>query len=266
MPMLFPRAWRGLTNLCFALALAGCAHAPAANGDATRWSNTQQLVLVAVPDWNSTQGTLRRYERGADGGWTPVGEAEPIVIGRSGAAWGVGLHDLPAGTDAPVKREGDGRSPAGVFAIGEAFGYADTADTGLRYAPMDAGDWCVDVPASPLYNRIVDTAEVGAEAVAGSSEPMRRDLHADGDQRYRLGFVIEHNARARPQAGSCIFAHLWKGPDSTTAGCTAMAPPTMQALLHWLDADRHPVFVLLPQAEYRRLWRAWRLPEPEATR
>jgi L,D-peptidoglycan transpeptidase YkuD (ErfK/YbiS/YcfS/YnhG family) len=267
MPMPFPRAWRGLTSLCFALVLAaGCAHAPAASGDAIRWSNAQQLVLVTVPGWDDTQGTLRRYARDADGGWQPVGDAQPIVIGRTGAAWGLGLHGLPADPDAPVKREGDGRSPAGVFAIGEAFGYAAEADTGLRYAPMDAGDWCVDVPASPLYNRIVDTAEVGVDAVAGSSEPMRRDLHADGDQRYRLGFVIEHNAQARPQAGSCIFAHLWKGPDSTTAGCTAMAPATMQALLHWLDADRHPVFVLLPQAEHRRLWQAWRLPAPEAAR
>lgn len=262
------RAWRGTLATSLALLLAaGCAHRPAADGQATRWADAQQLVLVTVPGWDSTQGTLRRYERSADDGWHAVDAAQPVVIGRSGAAWGLGLHDIPADAGgAPVKREGDGRSPAGVFAIGEAFGYAAQAETALPYAAMDAGDYCVDVPASPLYNRIVDVADVGTEAVEGSTEPMRRDLHAGGDQRYRLGFVIAHNARARPQAGSCIFAHLWKSPDSTTAGCTAMAPPTMQALLRWLDADRHPLFVLLPQAEYRRLWRAWRLPAPEEAR
>ena len=267
MPIPSPRAWRGLTTFCCALVFAaGCAHKPAAGAGATRWSNARQLVLVTVPDWNSTQGALRRYERDADGEWRAAGDAQPIVIGRTGAAWGLGLHDVPAGNGAPVKREGDGRSPAGVFAIGEAFGYAARAETGLAYAAMDAGDYCIDVPASPLYNRIVDTADVGADAVKGSTEPMRRDLHADGDQRYRLGFVIEHNPQARAQAGSCIFAHLWTGPDGSTAGCTAMAPPTMQALLQWLDADRHPVFVLLPRAEYRRLWQAWRLPAPEDAR
>jgi L,D-peptidoglycan transpeptidase YkuD (ErfK/YbiS/YcfS/YnhG family) len=61
-------------------------------------------------------------------------------------------------------------------------------------------------------------------------------------------------------AGSCIFAHLWKSPDTATAGCTAMQPEAMQALLAWLDPKRQPVFVLLPQAEYGRLKTAWRLP------
>src|SRR3546814_14689958 len=88
---------------------------------------------------------------------------------------------------------------------------------------MQAGSWCMDVVDSPLYNRIVDARDVGDAAVEGSSEPMRRDLHNDGDQRYRSGFVIEHNPEARKGAGSCIFAHLWKAPGAPTAGCTAMA-------------------------------------------
>jgi L,D-peptidoglycan transpeptidase YkuD (ErfK/YbiS/YcfS/YnhG family) len=165
-----------------------------------------------------------------------------------------------------VKREGDGRAPAGVFAVGPAFGYAGDAATALPYAPMDAGDWCIYVPASPLYNTIVDAADVGAAAVEGSTEPMRRDLHADGDQRYRLGFVIEHNTAAVPGAGSCIFAHLWKAPGAPTAGCTAMADPAMDALLGWLDPARAPVFVLLPRAELERLHADWHLPAPDATR
>ena len=63
-------------------------------------------------------------------------------------------------------------------------------------------------------------------------------------------------------AGSCIFAHLWKTPDTATAGCTAMAPATMDAVLAWLDPAQRPVFVLLPASEYRALQAAWRLPEP----
>jgi L,D-peptidoglycan transpeptidase YkuD (ErfK/YbiS/YcfS/YnhG family) len=94
----------------------------------------------------------------------------------------------------------------------------------------------------------------------GSTEPMRRDLHAKGDQRYRLGFVIEHNADGRDGAGSCIFAHLWKAPGEATAGCTAMAPGAMDALLGWLRADAHPVMVQLTDAELARLRAPWRLP------
>lgn len=247
------------------LALGACALAPAKTPAPLPWDKSRQMVVVTTPDWDATRGTLRRFARDASGTWQPVGEAQPIVVGRSGSGWGFGLNPAPDQAVAagdPIKREGDGRAPAGVFAIGTAFGYAADADTRLPYRAMDASDWCIDVSGSPLYNRIVDADDVGQAAVEGSTEPMRRDLHADGDQRYRLGFVIEHNPRAVPMAGSCIFAHLWKTPDTATAGCTAMAPDTMDAVLGWLDPALHPVFVLLPDAEYRELRSAWRLPEP----
>jgi len=76
----------------------------------------------------------------------------------------------------------------------------------------------------------------------------------------REGFVIEHNASAVPGQGSCIFAHLWRQPGEATAGCTAMAPERMSALLEWLSPQAKPLFVLLPQAEYQRLQHDWELP------
>jgi len=241
--------------------IAGCAHQRLQSAESSHWRQAQQLVLVTTADWNADHGLQWRYERTSTG-WRQVGDAQPVMVGRSGAAWGLGLHD--AGHRGPVKREGDGRSPAGVFAIGEAFGYAPTVATSLPYAAMQASNYCVDVSGSPLYNRIVDADVVGAAAVAQATEPMRRDLHADGDQRYRLGFVIGHNTQARPMAGSCIFAHLWKSPEDPTTGCTAMAPPTMDALLGWLRPDLHPVFVLLPLPKYRQLHGAWGLPALDA--
>ena len=239
--------------------LAACAHVDDAAKPAG-WRQARQMVLVTTPGWDSNQGMLRSFERTADG-WRQVGVAAPVMIGRAGAAWGLGLHPAQPG---PQKREGDGRAPAGVFTIGSAFGYAASAATALPYAAMDAGDYCIDVNDSPLYNRIVDAKAVGAKAIEGSTEPMRRDLHADGDQRYRLGFVIEHNIEARPGGGSCIFAHLWKSPTDATAGCTAMDPATMDRLLAWLQPSQQPVLVLLPEPEYLRLRDAWQLPQPES--
>lgn len=256
-------ALRALLPFLLLFVLAGCAHQPAAHNAATRWNQARQLILVTVHDWDSDHGTLRRYARDAGGAWQPSADAQDVVIGRSGAAWGIGLQGpQQAG---PVKVEGDGRSPAGVFAIGEAFGYGNTARTALPYAPMTASDYCIDVSGSPLYNRIVDAKTVGEDAVAGSTEPMRRDLHADGDQRYKLGFVIDHNladadTQAKPAAGSCIFAHIWKSPGTPTAGCTAMPEAVMEQTLAWLDPAMHPIFVLLPDTEYARLQAAWQLP------
>jgi len=220
-------------------------------------ADARQLVLVTTADWNSTKATLRTFTRAADG-WHRASAPVPVVIGRAGAAWGIGLNPPQAGSG---KREGDGRSPAGMFSIGTAFGYAAAENTQWPYAVMSADDYCIDVDGSPLYNRIVDASKVGSAAIAGSTEPMRRDLHSGGDQAYKLGFVIEHNPRGTAGAGSCIFAHLWKAPDSTTAGCTAMSEPVMQALVAWLRPRDHPVFVLLPTAEYKRLKAAWGLPD-----
>ena len=238
------------------LALAGCAHRASPSVDA-EWKQARQAVVVVTPDWNSDHGTLRTFER-SDGAWREVGTVQSVTVGRNGSAWGLGLH--PGGLPGPNKQEGDGRSPAGVFGIGEAFGYADKARTALPYAAMQASHYCVDVSGSPLYNRIVDADTVGADAVTGSTEPMRLDLRKPGDQRYRLGFVIEHNPQARPNAGSCIFAPLWKQPGEATAGCTAMADPTMDRLLAWLRPEQRPVFVLMPSAQYRSLRAEWNLP------
>ena len=222
------------------------------------WRDARQLVLVVTDGWDATTGTLQRFEL-RDGRWQAASMPSPISVGRNGAAWGLGLH--PAQSGGPQKQEGDGRAPAGVFTLGEAFGYAGEAATAMPYRPMQATSYCIDVPDSPLYNRIIDTRTEGEAAAKGSTEPMRLDLHNNGDPRYREGLVIGHNPTATPRAGSCIFAHLWRTPGEPTAGCTAMAAETMDGMLAWLRPDARPVFVLLPRAEYERLAQDWRLPE-----
>jgi L,D-peptidoglycan transpeptidase YkuD (ErfK/YbiS/YcfS/YnhG family) len=275
---LAPRPLATAALLLGALLLAGCAGmggttaSTREGGDSGRsrpvpnhgpWPNpaTRQLVVVVTPNWGATQGRLARFQRMPGGGWQPIGGSFPVTVGRSGTGWGKGVHAPQI--DGPQKMEGDGRAPAGVFAIGPAFGYAETAATRLPYTAMQREHWCIDVPGSPRYNQIVDTREVGAAAIEGSTEPMRRDLHLDGDQRYRLGFVIEHNAAGIDRAGSCIFAHLWKAPGEPTAGCTAMSEADMQTLLGWLDPGQQPRFVLLPVQAYARLQAEWDLPAPQ---
>lgn len=222
------------------------------------WRDSRQLVLVIIPDWNADHGSLRTYSRQGDR-WHAADAAQPVTIGHAGAAWGLGLNETHG--DGPIKHEGDGRSAAGVFRIGEAFGYGSRADTGLAYRALQASDYCIDVDGSPQYNRIVDANMIDA---TGSTEPMRRDLHMNGDQRYRLGFVIEHNAAGKRGAGSCIFAHLWQSPTDTTTGCTAMSDATMEHLLAWLKREDAPIFVMLPAREYAHLYAEWGLPSLEA--
>ena len=185
-----------------------------------------------------------------------MGEDVPVAVGRSGLGWGVGLVDTgPAA--GPRKREGDGKAPAGVFALGTAFGFAPRAEASwlrLPYTPLTDAVECVDDTASRRYNLIVARG-AGGDVDWNSSEKMR------SIEGYRWGLVVRHNA-APPVAGrgSCIFLHVWAAPGKGTAGCTAMEESSLKELLGWLERRKRPLLVQLPEAEYARLRAAWRLP------
>lgn len=240
--------------------LGACGANPApANGaqPAPIAAETRQLVVVTVDGWEDASGELERFERGPGGGWKGVGQGWPAAIGGGGSAWGRGLHGHgpPAGRAGPVKQEGDGKSPAGAFALGRAFGYEAAPPLGTRvpYVQVDESWVCVDDARSAHYNAVLDRDGVAIDW--SSFEEMRR-----ADELYRWVLLVDHNPGAAPGAGSCIFLHLWSGPDSRTAGCTAMERADMETLLSWLDPAAHPVFVLLPAAEAAALRAPWVLP------
>jgi D-aminopeptidase len=220
-------------------------------------AESRQMVLSVSASWDQTRAILQAYERSSvDAPWAPVGAPIEGSLGRAGLAWGRGRHaqDL----EGPQKREGDGRSPAGVFDLRLVTGYAKAAPAGTRLPYREATPTlrCVDDARSPHYNRLVD--EGGTKRDWSSAEDMRRR-----DDLYRIVVWVGHNdAPVVPGGGSCIFLHLRSGPQTTTSGCTALEPEPMERLLRWLDAAARPVLVQLPDAEYRARAGEWSLPEP----
>ena len=229
-------------------------------------AQSRQLLAVTTDTWDATSGRLQRFER-AGRTWTAVGDAVPVRVGRSGLGWGIGLHPATvARPGEPGKREGDGRAPAGVFRLSAAFGYAPSEPTGLPYIPTDADVECVDDAASPAYNSVRRRTPASAWS---SHEEMRLDAHI-----YRIGVVVAHNGtgvdaglvpglrgpRTQRGAGSCIFLHVWRTPETPTSGCTSMPDPALQDVLAWLDASATPVLVQLPRDVYGRLAQPWGLP------
>jgi D-alanyl-D-alanine dipeptidase len=219
-------------------------------------ARSRQLILVTTQGWDSVEGTLQRFERKkSKSAWQPVGPAFPVVVGRGGLGWGAGLNKETG--DGPVKKEGDGKAPAGVFALGTAFGFAPASEAAwlkLPYTPLDEGTECVDDTSSRRYNLVVERS--GLRDVDWKSSERMREVEG-----YRWGVVVEHNAKPRVAGrGSCIFLHIWSGPDKGTAGCTAMEQQNLEKLLRWLDRKKRPVLVQLPEAEYARLRARWKLP------
>ena len=219
--------------------------------------DTKQVVVVVSDNWDATTATLQKFEW-RDDSWHEVDHAFPVNLGRTGLAWGLGLHSAQSGY---YKQEGDGKATAGVYDLTQSFGYLPNIDSAMDYRPMSASNYCIDVNGSPLYNQIVDEELVGKEAVKDSTEPMRRDIHNDNQIIYRKGIVVDHNVANISGQGSCIFMHLWFGEGVPTAGCTAMAEPNMDALLAWLKPALNPRYVALPKAEYAKKQQAWGLPK-----
>jgi L,D-peptidoglycan transpeptidase YkuD (ErfK/YbiS/YcfS/YnhG family) len=218
--------------------------------------NSRQVLVVTAADWKAVDATMQRYERrDAHSKWVSVGAPVAVVVGKNGLGWDAGFA-AAAGKEEPVKKEGDGKAPAGVFPLLTSFGYASQAlpQSKMPYLSLTNSVECVDDVKSKYYNRVLDRASVTPDW--NSSEKMHR-----ADELYEWGLVVGSNsAPVRAGDGSCIFLHIWRGAGVGTVGCTAMPVAVMQSLLGWLDTEKKPLLVQLPTREYARLQKRWRLP------
>lgn len=170
--------------------------------------------------------------------------------------WGDGVAAVPRhlATD-PVKQEGDGRTPAGIFRVGSTFGYAEgkPATWAMLYRPLTTATECVDDRNSKYYNQIVE--RTGVTPDWKSSEHMRSE-----GVYYQWGAVVEQNPKDSPGDGSCVFLHVWDESGRGTSGCTAMAKPEIETVLGWLKPGDDPLLVEMPIAQYKQAAKHLRLP------
>jgi L,D-peptidoglycan transpeptidase YkuD (ErfK/YbiS/YcfS/YnhG family) len=137
----------------------------------------------------------------------------PCALGRSGIT--------------RMKREGDGATPAGRFALIAGFWRADRLGRpqgGLAWRAIRPGDgWC-DAPTDPAYNRPVTLP------YPASAEEMRRDDHLYDvviDIAWNRGPIIKGR-------GSAIFMHCARDGFAPTAGCVALRRADLVRLLRLL--------------------------------
>jgi len=207
-------------------------------------TDSSQLLFVTTKDWNTKEGTLQRYERVAlnDKRWVKLGEPINIILGRNGLGWGKGLHTTPK--DAKyIKKEGDGKAPAGLFSLGNGFGYSDFA-IDFPYSTYKRTDHCVDDSKSQWYNQIIDSKKITKDYK--SFEHMKLTNHL-----YKYGITVNHNPEQISNAGSCIFMHIRSENGKGTAGCTAMKENQIKTILTWLKEKKKPLLLQLPNEEIR---------------
>ena len=184
---------------------------------------SSQILLVRYMNPASVDVQVLALDKRAGRWQSPFASMEG-VIGKNGFA--------PPGE----KREGDGRTPSGIFPLGTVFGYEPSFSTRMPYRQATVDDLWVDDVHADDYNRWVKSGATNAS----SFERMRRE-----DGLYKYGIVVEYNMNPVIKGfGSAIFIHLWKGPRQPTEGCIALSEENLVRVIKWLDPAARPLVVM----------------------
>ncbi len=148
-----------------------------------------------------------------------------FLLGEKSLRCAVGRSDFT--TD---KREGDGATPIGEFALRSGFYRADKLgllDTDYPFTPIQIEDgWC-DAPKHAQYNQKI-TVPFDA-----SHERLWRE-----DGVYDIIIPIGYNDDPiEPGRGSAIFMHLAKPDYEPTEGCVALSFSDMLLVLKAIDLN-----------------------------
>jgi len=182
---------------------------------------SSQLVFATNNDRSSFHVAIHLVEKN-NGVWRLAFPGFAGSIGEKGFA--------PVGG----KREGDGKSPSGIFPLGTAFGYYPSVATRMPYREATDEDYWVDDVDSEDYNKWIR-----GKPSAASWERMKRD-----DDQYKYGLVIEYNTNPVVKGmGSAIFLHVWKDGQAT-AGCVTMPEERVLKILAWLDAPQKSLIIM----------------------
>jgi L,D-peptidoglycan transpeptidase YkuD (ErfK/YbiS/YcfS/YnhG family) len=154
----------------------------------------------------------RIYTAFSDGRFDLHGRMTKCALGKGGVA------------AASEKREGDGKSPLGVWPLRRLLYRPDRGPlptTGLETQAITPDDgWC-DAPDDPAYNRPVQLP------YPASTERLWRD-----DEVYDLVCVLGHNDDPpAPGLGSAIFLHVARPDFRGTEGCVALSRDDLIELL-----------------------------------
>lgn len=166
---------------------------------------SRQVVLV---DAQGSAATIRACERSGSRYVTALGPYAGHV-GRNGVS--------------SAKREGDLRTPAGIFPLRNGFGVNGNPGLGAgSWLRVDARDVWVDDPGSALYNTHQRSPASGRW---DSAEQLQQS------PAYNYAQVIGYNEARTAGAGSAIFLHVDQG--HSTAGCVSLPTSALLSVMRW---------------------------------
>lgn len=121
------------------------------------------------------------------------------------------------------KKEGDRKTPTGVFHVTMAFGRKKSPGTaGISYTKLNKYHYWSGERAT--YNTFVDVRTLGRRSVAG-------EHLINYNPQYNYAMAFDFNAAGVYKKGSAIFLHCTKTGRNFTAGCVAVPQKYMKKIV-----------------------------------
>ena len=121
-------------------------------------------------------------------------------------------------------KEGDGKTPLGVYNLTTPFGILDDPGASMEYLKVTKNHYWCATSKSPYYNQLVDSSETGTKP-SSSDEILYKYAGS-----YDYCMFVDYNKECVPGAGSCIFLHC-TGKNPYTAGCIAVDEDFMKEII-----------------------------------
>ena len=183
---------------------------------------TNQMIVVVAKEHeatlcfyqkeeNDTEEYLREREK-TEGVWRLIFETEAI-IGKNGLG---------------KTREGDEKTPRGVFQFINSFGILEDPGSKMEYIQVDERHYWVDDCASSYYNQLVNAEDV--EKDWESAEHM-----CEYGESYHYVLATSYNSECIPGVGSAVFLHCTSEESNSTAGCIAIPEVYMKRLIREVE-------------------------------
>ena len=171
-----------------------------------------QLAVVRYK--GNSKGRFRFYIKNSKGKWK-----KKFVC----TAW-VGRRGIDK------KREGDQKTPTGLYSLDQGFGILGNPGTKMPYVKVNSQHyWCGD-SYSGYYNQLIRRDETGHECTG--------EHLIDYRGVYDYAVSIGYNKKGKANRGSAIFLHCSR--NRATAGCVAISKKYMKRVLKKLDPAANP--------------------------
>lgn len=190
-----------------------------------------QLVTIADPTSGSLAGTATAWTRSASGCWVPASLAgQPAMPYRA---------ETGEGGIVPVYQRvgGDHGTPQGVFPFGGMYGVSNVSpNPAYPYRHLVCGGWWDEAPGSPTYDSFQQYPCGVTPPFAYSAEGLWTEIQAY----VHFVDIVTPNP---PENSAGIFLHDYTS-SGYTAGCVALPPAELDAVLGWLNPGAQPHIII----------------------